>query len=48
MRTGSYFADVPESLLLRAVQAQMARFYGLPACLGCGGTKAKEPGAQAA
>jgi trimethylamine--corrinoid protein Co-methyltransferase len=48
MRTGAYFANVPEALLLRAVQAQMARFYGLPAGLGWGGTKDKEPGAQAA
>jgi len=48
MRTGSYFANVPEALLLRAAQAQMAAFYGLPAGLGWGGTKDKEPGAQAA
>jgi trimethylamine--corrinoid protein Co-methyltransferase len=48
MRTGAYFANVPEALLLRAVQGQMARFYGLPAGLGWGGTKSKEPGAQAA
>jgi trimethylamine--corrinoid protein Co-methyltransferase len=48
MRTGAYFANVPEALLLRAVQAQMARFYGLPAGLGWGGTKAKQPEAQAA
>ncbi len=48
MRTGSYFAAVPESILLRAVQTQMAAFYGMPTCLGYGGTNAKEPGAQAA
>jgi trimethylamine---corrinoid protein Co-methyltransferase len=48
MRTGAYFANVPEALLLRAVQAQMASFYGLPAGLGWGGTKAKLPDAQAA
>jgi trimethylamine--corrinoid protein Co-methyltransferase len=48
MRTGSYFANVPEALLLRAVQGQMARFWGLPAGLGWGGTKAKLPDAQAA
>jgi len=48
MRTGAYFANVPEALILRAVQAQMARFYGLPAGLGWGGTKAKQPEAQAA
>ena len=48
MRTGAYFANVPEALLLRAVQGQMARFYGLPAGLGWGGTKGKQPGAQAA
>ena len=48
MRNGSYFASAPESILLRAVQAQMASFYGLPAGLGYGGTKAKEPDAQAA
>ncbi len=48
MRTGAYFANVPEALLLRAVQGQMARFYGLPAGLGWGGTKGKEPGVQAA
>src|SRR5450759_5303125 len=48
MRTGAYFANVPEALLLRAVQAQMASFYGLPAGLGWGGTKAKQPEAQSA
>jgi trimethylamine--corrinoid protein Co-methyltransferase len=48
MRSGSYFAAVPESILLRGIQGQMAAFYGLPAGLGYGGTKAKEPGAQAA
>ena len=48
MRTGAYFANVPEALMLRAAQAQMARFYGLPAGLGWGGTKAKQPEAQAA
>jgi len=48
MRTGAYFANVPEALLLRAAQAQMARFYGLPAGLGWGGTKAKQPEAQSA
>jgi trimethylamine--corrinoid protein Co-methyltransferase len=48
MRTGSYFANVPEALLLRAVQSQMARHWGLPAGLGWGGTKAKQPEAQAA
>ena len=48
MRTGGYFANVPEALLLRAAQAQMAAFYGLPAGLGWGGTKAMKPDAQAA
>jgi len=48
MRTGAYFANVPEALMLRAAQAQMARFYGLPAGLGWGGTKAKRPEAQSA
>jgi trimethylamine--corrinoid protein Co-methyltransferase len=48
MRTGAYFANVPEALLLRAAQAQMAAFYGLPAGLGWGGTKAKQPEAQSA
>jgi trimethylamine--corrinoid protein Co-methyltransferase len=48
MRTGSYFASVPEALLLRAVQSQMARRWGLPAGLGWGGTKAKQPEAQSA
>lgn len=48
MRTGAYFANLPEALLLRAVQAQMASFYGLPAGLGWGGTKAKQPEAQSA
>lgn len=48
MRTGSYFANVPEALLLRALQGQMARFWGLPAGLGWGGTKAKQPDAQSA
>jgi trimethylamine--corrinoid protein Co-methyltransferase len=48
MRTGAYFANVPEALTLRALQGQMARFWGLPAGLGWGGTKAKLPDAQAA
>ena len=48
MRTGSYFANVPEALLLRALQSQMARRWGLPAGLGWGGTKAKRPDAQSA
>jgi trimethylamine---corrinoid protein Co-methyltransferase len=48
MRTGQYFGNVPEALLLRGVQGQMARFYGMPAGLGWGGTKDKQPGAQAA
>ena len=48
MRTGAYFANVPEALLLRAVQGQMAAFYRLPAGLGWGGTKGKEPGVQSA
>jgi len=48
MRTGAYFANVPEALMLRAVQAQMARSYGLPAGLGWGGTKAKRPEARSA
>jgi len=48
MRTGSYFASVPESILLRAVQAQMADLWGLPAGLGYGGTLAKEPEPQSA
>jgi trimethylamine--corrinoid protein Co-methyltransferase len=48
MRTGSYFANVPEALLLRAVQGQMAHHWGLPAGLGWGGTKAKQPEAQSA
>jgi trimethylamine---corrinoid protein Co-methyltransferase len=48
MRTGSYFANVPEALVLRALQGQMARYWGLPAGLGWGGTKAKLPDAQAA
>jgi trimethylamine--corrinoid protein Co-methyltransferase len=48
MHSGSYFAAGPESVLLRSVQAQMAAFYGLPAGLGYGGTKAKEPEPQSA
>jgi len=48
MRTGSYFANVPEALLLRALQGQMARYWGLPSGLGWGGTKAKQPEAQSA
>ena len=48
MRSGGYFANVPEALLLRAAQAQMAAFYGMPAGLGWGGTKAMKPDAQAA
>jgi trimethylamine--corrinoid protein Co-methyltransferase len=48
MRTGSYFANVPEALLLRALQAQMAGYWGLPAGIGWGGTKAKQPEAQSA
>jgi trimethylamine--corrinoid protein Co-methyltransferase len=48
MRTGAYFANVPEALLLRAAQAQMARYWGLPAGLGWGGTQAKQPAAPSA
>ena len=48
MRTGAYFANVPEALLLRAAQAQMAHYWGLPAGLGWGGTKSKQPEAQSA
>jgi len=48
MRTGAYFAAVPESILLRGVQAQMAALYGLPTGLGYGATKAKVTDAQAA
>ena len=48
MRTGAYFANVPEALLLRAAQAQMADFYHMPAGLGWGGTKAKAPDVQSA
>lgn len=48
MRTGAYFAAAPESMLLRGVQAQMAAYYGLPAGLGYGGTKAKATDPQAA
>jgi trimethylamine--corrinoid protein Co-methyltransferase len=39
---------VPEALLLRAVQGQMAHYWGLPAGLGWGGTKAKQPEVQSA
>ena len=46
MRSGDYSANVPEALLLRAAQAHMARFYGMPAGLGWGGTKAMTPGVQ--
>jgi trimethylamine---corrinoid protein Co-methyltransferase len=48
MRTGAYSANVPEALMLRAAQAQMAAFYRMPAGLGLGGTKAKQPEAQSA
>ena len=41
MRTGSYFANVPEALLLRALHGQLAHFGGLPAGLVWGGTKAE-------
>ncbi|MEZ5126452.1 MAG: trimethylamine methyltransferase family protein [Thermoleophilia bacterium] len=47
MQSGRYAANLPEVILVRAAQAHMARFYGLPAGLGWGGTKAQEPGAQA-
>lgn len=48
MRSGAYAAAVPEAMLLRALQARMAAFYGLPAGLGYGGTGAREPDARAA
>jgi trimethylamine--corrinoid protein Co-methyltransferase len=48
MRTGAYFANVPEALLLRALQVQMAAHYGMPAGIGWGGVKAKRPDAQSA
>jgi len=48
MDTGSYASSSPEALLLRAIQGQMADFYGIPAWFGAGGTTAKEPGVQSA
>jgi len=48
MATGSYASSSPEALLLRAIQGQMADFYGIPAWFGAGGTTAKEPGVQSA
>jgi trimethylamine--corrinoid protein Co-methyltransferase len=48
MSSGAYASNSPEALLLRAVQGQMADFYGLPAWFGAGATTAKEPGVQSA
>ncbi len=48
MSSGAYASSAPEATLLRAVQGQMAGFYGMPAWFGSGATTAKEPGAQSA
>jgi trimethylamine--corrinoid protein Co-methyltransferase len=48
MASGAYASNSPEAMLLRGLQGQMARFYGLPAWYGSGATTAKEPGAQSA
>jgi len=48
MSSGAYASNSPEAMLLRALQGQMATFYGMPSWFGAGATTAKEPGAQAA
>ncbi|MGD8506538.1 MAG: trimethylamine methyltransferase family protein [Candidatus Bathyarchaeota archaeon] len=48
LRTGQYGAGIPESALLFAAGAQMARYYGIPSMVGGFGPDAKIPGAQAA
>lgn len=46
MSSGAYASNSPEAMLLRGMQGQMARFYGMPAWYGSGATTAKEPGSQ--
>ncbi len=48
LRTGHYGGGFPESVLLFAAGAEMARYYGLPSMVGGFGPTAKIPGPQAA
>jgi trimethylamine--corrinoid protein Co-methyltransferase len=48
MNSGAYASNSPEAIMLRAIQGQMADFYGLPSWFGAGATTAKEPGVQSA
>lgn len=48
MDSGAYASNAPEAMMLRAIQGQMADYYGMPAWFGAGATTAKEPGLQSA
>ena len=48
LRTGQYGAGIPESALLFAAGAEIAKYYGLPSMVGGFGPDAKIPGPQAA
>jgi len=48
LRTGLYSGGTPESALLFAAGAEMARYYGVPSMVGGFGPSAKAPGPQAA
>ena len=48
LKTGQYSGGTPESALLFAAGAQIARYYGMPSMVGGFGPSAKIPGPQAA
>ncbi len=48
LKTGQYGGGIPESALLFAAAAQIARYYGIPSMVGGFGPDAKTPGPQAA
>jgi len=48
MRTGNYGGGTPESALLFAAGAAIAKYYGIPSMIGGFGPSAKIPGPQAA
>lgn len=47
LRTGQYEGGIPETSLLNAAGAEIARYYGLPSMVGGFGPIAKIPGPQA-
>ena len=48
LRTGQYSGGTPESALLFAAGAELAKYYGIPSMVGGFGPNAKIPGPQAA